>query len=58
MLCIPFQLVLVLFLTFVLKAFSALTSLYLPGSSFKKKNKKNSLEAIQPIFVGSPEVKV
>lgn len=33
-LCIPFQSVLVLFLTFVLKAFSALTPLYLPGSSF------------------------
>lgn len=38
-LCIPFQSVLVLFLTFVLKAVSALTPLYLPGSSLKKKKK-------------------
>lgn len=39
-LCIPFQSVLVLFLTFVLKAVSALTPLYLPGSSLKKKKKQ------------------
>lgn len=46
MLCIPFQLVLVLFLTFVLKAFSALTPLYLPGSSLKKEKKKKA--ALRP----------
>lgn len=58
-LCIPFQSVLVLFLTFVLKAFSALTTLYLPGSSLKKKRKKKAaLRPSNQFFVGSPEVKV